>query len=82
MSTATEERLDVAHSEVDASEQRVAHIVYPYVAFTEALVAGTPVTALCGYTWIPTRNGGGLPVCAPCVREKARMTGGSFGEAA
>ncbi|MFT4147225.1 MAG: DUF3039 domain-containing protein [Micrococcaceae bacterium] len=33
---------------------------------TEALVMGTPVTALCGKTWIPSRDPERFPVCPEC----------------
>lgn len=32
----------------------------------EARVNGTPVTALCGYTWVPSRNPENHPVCPKC----------------
>lgn len=33
---------------------------------TAAIVNGTPLTALCGYTWIPSRNPENHPVCPKC----------------
>lgn len=36
----------------------------------EASVMGTPVTALCGYTWIPSRNPERHPVCPKCEEIK------------
>lgn len=33
---------------------------------TDALVTGTPVTALCGKTWVPTRDGEKFPTCPRC----------------
>ncbi len=32
----------------------------------DAILNGTPVTALCGKTWIPTRDPQKFPVCPPC----------------
>lgn len=32
----------------------------------EAYVEGTPVTAICGYTWVPSRDPGKHPVCDRC----------------
>lgn len=32
----------------------------------EARVLGTPVTALCGYVWVPSRDPRSLPVCPEC----------------
>ena len=32
----------------------------------EARVMGTPVEALCGYVWVPSRDPKQLPVCEEC----------------
>lgn len=60
---------------VEASEtgpEKCAHIVKgdgtksgPDLV-TEARINGTPVTALCGYTWVPQQNPERLPVCQEC----------------
>lgn len=33
----------------------------------EARVMGTPVTALCGHTWVPSRDPQKYPVCPKCM---------------
>jgi hypothetical protein len=33
----------------------------------EAMVNGTPITALCGYTWVPSRDPLRNPPCEKCV---------------
>jgi hypothetical protein len=33
----------------------------------EARVEGIPVTALCGYTWVPSRNPENHPLCSKCA---------------
>ena len=33
---------------------------------TEAMVMGTPVIALCGKVWVPSRDGTKFPVCPEC----------------
>jgi len=33
---------------------------------TEAMVMGTPVVALCGKVWVPSRDGTKFPVCPEC----------------
>lgn len=33
-----------------------------------AMVEGTPVTALCGKTWVPTRDPERFPICPDCLR--------------
>lgn len=45
---------------------RMAHIVLPAAAVTEAIVTGKPCTALCGKTWVPSRDPKRYPVCPTC----------------
>lgn len=33
----------------------------------EARVLGTPITALCGYSWVPSRDPLKYPLCEKCV---------------
>ena len=33
---------------------------------TEALVLGTPVKALCGKVWVPSRDPNRFPICPTC----------------
>lgn len=58
-------------------EQRYSHIVGPktdddgnrisgHVRVMDARLNGTPVTAICGYTWVPTRDARQFPVCSYC----------------
>jgi hypothetical protein len=58
----------------DGDHERFAHIVVPASAVTEAYITGTPVTALCGKTWVPSRDPKRYPVCPTCkeVLEHAR----------
>jgi hypothetical protein len=53
---------------------RFAHVVYPKSKLTEALVTGSPVTALCGKTWVPSRDPKRFPVCPSC-REVVERAG-------
>jgi len=49
----------------DGDHERLSH----YVAkdkLTAALVEGTPVVALCGKVWVPTRDPQRFPVCPEC----------------
>ena len=49
----------------DGDHERFAH----YVAageLTEAMVMGTPVVALCGKVWVPSRDPERFPVCPEC----------------
>lgn len=51
----------------DGDHEKFAHIVVPASAVTEAYISGTPVTALCGKTWVPTRDPNRYPVCPECT---------------
>lgn len=42
-------------------------------AVTEAYVMGTPVTALCGKVWVPSRNPKMFPVCPECQEKVDEM---------
>lgn len=52
--------------ENEEGEKRHAHIVYPSSKVTEAYINGTPVTALCGHTWVPSRDPENFPLCSKC----------------
>lgn len=38
----------------------------PHAYIMRARVEGFPITALCGYVWIPNKQATGLPVCDEC----------------
>lgn len=38
----------------------------PQAYVFRARIEGFPITALCGYTWVPHRDPQALPVCATC----------------
>ena len=46
---------------------------------TEAMVMGTPVVALCGKVWVPSRAPEKFPVCPECkdIWESMKTGGGS-----
>ena len=77
MTTETIERVEI---DLTTGEPRAAHIVAGNDKHTGielvmlARVEGIPVTALCGYTWVPTRDPKAYPLCARCrdLRESAR----------
>lgn len=71
MQTQTVERTE---TKPGSGEGQMAHIAEKG-ALAEAYVNGTPVVALCGYTWVPSRSPKGLPVCAAC-QELAGMAWG------
>jgi hypothetical protein len=55
----TEQRLD------NGDHERFSHYV-PKDKLTEAMVMGTPVVALCGKVWVPSRDPQRFPVCPEC----------------
>lgn len=61
----------------DGDHERFAHWVFPASAVTEALVTGTPVVALCGKVWTPSRDPKRYPVCPTC--DEIRRAGGPGG---
>lgn len=62
----------------DGDHERFAHVVVPASAVTEAYVTGATVTALCGKTWVPTRDPGRYQVCPTCkeILDAARAARG------
>ncbi len=48
----------------------------------EARINGTPVEALCGYRWVPSRDPKQLPVCPACkeIYDMYRMVNDGLGE--
>ena len=62
--------------------ERFSHYV-PKEKLTEAMVMGTPVIALCGKVWVPSRAPEKFPVCPECkeiwVSFKGDKPGGSDG---
>ena len=59
----TQERPDYRVEEGD--HERFSHYV-PREKLTEAMVMGTPVVALCGKVWVPSRDPQRFPVCPEC----------------
>ena len=49
----------------DGDHERFSHYV-PKDKLMQALVEGTPVRALCGKLWTPTRDPSRFPVCPEC----------------
>ena len=61
--TILDERTDLRIDEGD--HERFSHYV-DKSKLTEAMVMGTPVVALCGKVWVPTKNPDRFPVCPEC----------------
>ena len=49
----------------EGDHERFSHYV-PKEKLTEAMVLGTPVVALCGKVWVPSRDPERFPVCPEC----------------
>jgi len=49
----------------DGDHERFSHYVSKD-KLTEAMVEGTPVVALCGKVWVPSRDPQRYPVCPEC----------------
>lgn len=61
-----DERPDVLPTH-DGDHERFAHYA-DRDKITEAMVTGTPVVALCGKVWVPSRDPKKYPVCPECQR--------------
>lgn len=49
----------------DGDHEKFSHYV-PKDELTEAMVMGTPVIALCGKVWTPSRDPERFPICPEC----------------
>ncbi len=60
--------------QTETGEPTAAHIVKvgrgenAAAVVLEARINGTPVEALCGFVWVPSRDPKQLPVCEECKR--------------
>ena len=72
-----DQRTDTTPTTDDGDHERFAHVVVPASAVTEAYITGNAVTALCGKTWVPTRDPGRYQVCPTCqeILDAARAMG-------
>lgn len=72
MSTATLEYVETRTTDQPADASHIVHMPAtekqtPQSYVLEARIEGRPITALCGYTWVPNKNPEPLPVCATCL---------------
>ncbi len=74
--TITEERTEFRTEEGD--HERFSHYV-PKDKLTEAMVMGTPVVALCGKVWVPSRDPQRFPICPDCKNVWEGMSDGKKG---
>lgn len=64
-STITEERVETDYRLDEGDHERLSHYA-PKDKLLEAMIEGTPVRALCGKVWVPTRDPNRFPVCPEC----------------
>jgi hypothetical protein len=62
----TDTRIDPVLSQ-DGDHERFSHYA-DRDKITEAMVTGSPVVALCGKVWVPSRDPKKYPVCPECKR--------------
>lgn len=60
-----EQRVEERLTTDDGDHERFSHYV-PKDELMEAMVNGTPVIALCGKVWVPSRDPQKFPVCPDC----------------
>lgn len=60
--TVLDERVQEAE---EGDHERFSHYV-PKDKLVKAMVTGTPVVALCGKVWVPSRDPQKFPVCPEC----------------
>jgi hypothetical protein len=63
--TLQQTRPDLSHG--DGDHERFAHYVQKD-KIVDSAVSGSPVTALCGKVWVPTRDPQRFPVCPECKK--------------
>ena len=65
MSVETLEKIELSDPQLSDGEPKFAHYV-DKKKMGDAIVYGTPMIALCGYTWVPSRDPKKYPVCPEC----------------
>ena len=77
LQTAPVQEPDLIDPELDdgADRDRLSHIVPGKARLTEAMINGTPVMALCGKVWVPSRDPNRYQLCGTCKDEYEKLTG-------
>lgn len=75
---------EVSDPELEDEDPIFSHIVGPIYTdegkisgsarVTEAMVLGTPIEALCGFVWVPSKDPKRYPLCPKC-KEISQRTG-------
>ncbi len=78
--TAVDERVEERTVPTDEGDhERFSHYVDKH-KLTEAMVMGTPVVALCGKVWVPSRAPEKFPVCPECKEAWESLKPGGDGD--
>lgn len=77
--TTIEEPLTKPSRGDDGDSERFSHYV-PKDKLADAMINGTPVVALCGKVWVPSRDPKKYPVCPECKEIWEGMTPGGGGK--
>lgn len=78
--TLVEEELDTRLRPTDDGDhERFSHYA-PKDKIVESMVTGTPIRALCGKVWVPSRDPQKYPVCPTCKEIYEGLPPGDDGE--
>jgi hypothetical protein len=78
LDTLTEERTQPSYG--DGDHERFAHYVQKD-KIVDSAVTGTPLIALCGKVWVPSRDPSRFPVCPECQEIYASIRAREGGDA-
>lgn len=73
--TIEDRRTEPSPGDGGGDRERFSHYV-PKKKLTEAMINGTPVIALCGKVWVPSRDPQKFPVCPECKEKWEKMRPG------
>lgn len=73
--TILDERVEEVRVVEPGDHERYSHYV-PKEKIVESAVLGTPVVALCGKVWVPSRDPQRFPICPECKEIHAQMPSG------
>jgi hypothetical protein len=77
--TILEERTSSDYRYEDGDEEKFAHYV-PKDKLLASMVSGTPIRALCGKLWVPSRDPERFPLCPMCKEIFESMKSGGNGD--
>jgi Protein of unknown function (DUF3039) len=70
---------DLSHGGDDGDHDRFKHYVDKR-KLVDSMVTGTPVVAICGKVWVPSRDPDRYPPCPACVEIYEHIPEGDGGE--